>query len=508
MNTRESAKEAFLAACAAAFDKAIPSEQAENGGTFTQAERQGLATGRMLAAVLLEKWLALHGVGRGLDRDRCERCKGRLRIQEAAQVRCLSTTVGEVEYRRAYVVCDRCGLCYAPLDCAAGIPPTGGSVWRTHQLCDAAVLNRSFEGAAHALERHDGIEISGKQVRVIAETEGAELVDRRRAAVQAFQTGWRPPAPSQVGELLVVTADGGRLRTRQIPDESPPEGERSKRSSWREDKLGSVYDAVPIEDRRGISPETYQGAQARLPGRGQAQTKTYVASLAPWEEVGWMLCLEAWERGYAQTRTKLFLSDGAESLRTVRQTHFPDATFILDWYHAVERLSMCSKAAFGEGKPTAIAWYEEMKDHLWAGRTAVIQQALERESERIGRPDPGESSTSPRVILHRGVHYVSENKDGMAYPRFREQWWPLASGVAEGGVKQFGIRLKGSEKFWNHVNQGLGAEEMLALSALLLSEDGRWDRYWEARGRPYRREVRSLNPPVSPPTRPEGGPSG
>jgi hypothetical protein len=68
----------------------------------------------------------------------------------------------------------------------------------------------------------------------------------------------------------------------------------------------------------------------------------------------------------------------------------------------------------------------------------------------------------------------------------------------EGGVKQLALRMKGSEKFWNIGGIDLdaetaetgcsqtGAEEMLALLALYESEDGRWQRHWEQRGKPIR----------------------
>ena len=78
----------------------------------------------------------------------------------------------------------------------------------------------------------------------------------------------------------------------------------------------------------------------------------------------------------------------------------------------------------------------------------------------------------------------------------------VASGVVEGSVKQFGLRMKGSEKFWNlgielgadtleeagRRPEATGAEEMLALRALYHCRDGRWQRYWEARGQPKRWE--------------------
>ena len=76
--------------------------------------------------------------------------------------------------------------------------------------------------------------------------------------------------------------------------------------------------------------------------------------------------------------------------------------------------------------------------------------------------------------------YFATHQGAMAYPTYRAKGWPISSGVAEGTVEQFGLRVEGSEQFWNL----WGAEEILALCALQASQDGRWDRYWKARSLP------------------------
>lgn len=118
------------------------------------------------------------------------------------------------------------------------------------------------------------------------------------------------------------------------------------------------------------------------------------------------------------------------------------------------------------------------------GDLDAVIRGIEKESMRVGKPRAKEHESSPQVILHRDIGYFSDNRDGMDYPRFRAEGWPIGSGVAEGAVKQFGMRLKGSEKFWNGFGLGMGAEEMLALCALHRSEDGRWKDYWSRRARP------------------------
>lgn len=406
----------------------------------------------------------------------CSRCQGKLRIQQEEQVRRLETVVGEVEYRRPYGTCDRCAISYAPLDSGLGIPPTGGTVTRTERVCHAAVTARSFMMAADILHEHAGIKLSDTAVREISETEGKRAVGERGREVASFRTGEKIAGPNVAPDLIVVVADGGRIQTRQ-PDEDKEGG------VWKEDKVGAVYEASPHKDPEARNVEKYDGAKA--------QVKTFAASLTDWDEFGYMLCVEAMKRGYAEAKEKLFISDGALSLRTLRQDHFPTATFILDWYHAVEHLSGCAKAAFGEGTEECVAWYKRVKKKLWMGDLDGVIGAIEKESARIGKPQPNEHEGSPRVILHRNVGYFSDNRKGMDYPRFRTEGWPIGSGVAEGAVKQFGMRLKGSEKFWNGFGCGLGAEEMLALCAIHRSEDGRWQDYWRRRSQPYIREPRS-----------------
>jgi len=406
----------------------------------------------------------------------CCKCQGKLRIQEHAQRRQINTAIGEIEYWRAYGVCDRCGHTAAPLDEALGIPSFGPSVEVMRKISHAAATARSFGMAADILKEHAGIEMSAKQVRVNSEAEGARAAAARALEVESFRKGAQIAGPGAAADLIVVTADGGRIQTRQSDKDKEDD---EKGGVWKEDKVGGVYDASPRKDPAARKAPEYDGAKALM--------KTYAATMQSWDEFGYMLRVEAQKRGYMEAKEKLFISDGAQSLRTFRQDHFREATFILDWYHAVEHLSGCAKAAFAENTEEYVAWYKRVKKKLWAGNLDGVIESIEKESARVGKPQPKEHESSPRVILHRNIGYFSDNRDGMDYPRFRAEGWPIGSGVAEGAVKQFGMRLKGSEKFWNGFGFGPGAEEMLALCALHRSEDGRWEEYWRRRAQPSAR---------------------
>lgn len=467
---REGRKAAWEKVSEAAFAQIDRPEAEMLQQTFSEVEALVVEEARKLGLHLLLTRLQLDPRAQPEREFRCTTCQNPLRIQQSEQVRRLETVLGEVEYRRPYGVCDRCGISYAPLDCGLGIPTTGGTIARTERVCHAAVTGRSFEIAAEILREHDGIALSAKQVRVLSEAEGERVVQQRRREVEAYRKRELSLEAKEAPDLVVVTADGGRIQTRQSVEGN----------AWKEDKIGGVYDAIPQKDPAATSADHYEGAKA--------QKKTYVATLATWEEFGWMLCVEARRRGYEHAKDKVFISDGALTLRSLRQMHFPDATFILDWYHASEHLAEAAKAAFGEEVNEVRRWYAMLKDRLWQGDVEAILHALREESTRVGPPLPKETETSPRVVLHRNQGYFTDNRSGMDYPKFRAEGWPIGSGIAEGAVKQFGMRMKGTEKFWNGFGFGLGAEEMLALCALHRSEDNRWREHWDRRSKPYARQ--------------------
>ncbi|MFH1924777.1 MAG: ISKra4 family transposase [Planctomycetota bacterium] len=432
----------------------------------------------------------------------CPRCGRSLRIQKESQRRNLRTLLGAVLYWRAYGVCDACGYSGAPLDEALGIPRRGPSVGALRKICHAAVVVDSFKDAQEMLRSLAGIIFGRQRVRTLAEREGQRMVKERAAEIESVKARGGEMECEAKPDLLVIAADGGRVQMRTpkledvdekprppaadeqpkpedvdkkpkspTPDEQPEPEDRKKKGRWRENRVGVVYDAQPQEEP-DAEPEKYEGAKAHI--------KTFVATMENWETFGWMLWVEALRRGYAFACEVVFLADGAKHIRDLKNLHFPTAQFILDWYHAVEHLGDCAKAAFGEGTKAAKNSYKKWKQMLWGGEVETIIEQLQKLSREAGAPEKGDPEGSPRKVLHQNAYsFFPNNKDAMDYPLYRSRGWPIGSGVAEGGVKQFAKRLKGSEKFWNLSNTG--AEEMLGLCALHKSEDGRWDRYWSRR---------------------------
>jgi hypothetical protein len=316
----------------------------------------------------------------------------------------------------------------------------------------AANLAGSFEKAARLLEELAGVGMSVKEVQLLSEKVGQVLVQEREQKRQAYLKGEPVKAPLNRPELLVISADGGRVQTRE-PD---PE------KRWKEDKVGVVYRAQPCPERPG---QEYQGPPPLV--------QTHVATMQDWDTMGDYLSQEAAQRGYEQARLKVFIGDAAQGLQSLQQRCFPDAEFIIDWAHATEHLHTCSVAGFADTRK-AHDWYERQEKALWEGRISQVIRALNELSRRLGKPRQNSPDNDPRRIVARNIGYFRDHQAHMDYPRYRRNGWPIGSGVVESTVKRLGLRVKGSEKQWSLP----GVEAILMLMTTLIAEDTRWHRFW------------------------------
>jgi hypothetical protein len=113
----------------------------------------------------------------------------------------------------------------------------------------------------------------------------------------------------------------------------------------------------------------------------------------------------------------------------------------------------------------------------WDGHVEQVLAALHTEAERLGPPQDSDGPEHPRRVLANNVGYFQTQRAHLDYPTYRRKGWPIGSGVTASAVKQFNKRVQGTEQFWSLP----GVEAILALRALWLSQDQRWERYWNSR---------------------------
>lgn len=312
-----------------------------------------------------------------------------------------------------------------------------------------------FDQAARALSEDWGRDLDGKQIQRWAEGLGRTVTAERDRQVQALAQGVRPDGPLNRPALLVIGMDGGRVQARDKQEET--------NSRWREDKVCAVTSYLPGDGTRERPP--------------QPLVTTYTATMDDAQAFGQMVRLEAERRGLRQANTVLVMGDAGNWIDPLNQRERLGDQRIVDYYHAAEHLHEAARAAMGGATPAATALAERLEEHLWAGAVDKVVQLLQAHAERLGPPRQADAADHPRRVLAGTVGYFQRHGRHMDYARYRANGWPIGSGVAESGVKLFNKRVKGTEQFWNPPQ----VESILSLRAMWLSNDSRWDRYWNSR---------------------------
>lgn len=172
-------------------------------------------------------------------------------------------------------------------------------------------------------------------------------------------------------------------------------------------------------------------------------------------------------RGLFEAKRAVILGDGAEWIKTIAQTHFPNAIHIIDLYHAREHLVGLCKLLFDRDLRRLNRYKDRWWDELDEGNIeALVEQA------RSFLPKDSSAGKDAR----REIGYFEKNKERMRYAHFKAQGLFVGSGVIEAGGKTIvAQRLKQSAMQWTV----RGANAIIALRCAELS--GKTENYWEQR---------------------------
>jgi hypothetical protein len=172
---------------------------------------------------------------------------------------------------------------------------------------------------------------------------------------------------------------------------------------------------------------------------------------------------EATRRGFDHAQRQVVLGDGAPWIWNLAGEQFPEATQIVDRFHAKQHLSEVAKSIFGAGSDLAKTWAAQRHEELDQGRLEDLLGAMG-------------SHASACDDARKCQDYIRENRHRMDYPLFQTQGLCTSSGVVEAGCKlAIATRLKRAGMHWSL----RGANAMIALRCSKLS--GRFEDFWERR---------------------------
>lgn len=290
-----------------------------------------------------------------------------------------------------------------------------------------------------------------KQVEEVFERIGHCAVARMSVWRQAEQHGERLRAylerkQEQVGVERVVLPPPGQDH-RQPKGISLDGGMINIRGEgWKEIKVGAIGDIEQRSERDPVTDE--EKLQAHCIHVGYAAVLGSPEAFAP---ALWALAVG---KEVPQAADSCVTADGAEWIWNLTADLFPDSAQIVDWYHASEHLATAAHALHPQDAAKAERWLNDRREHLYLGEVAPITDPLDRAG------------------LSDHARYFHTHQRRMQYQEFREQGYPIGSGTAESGIKQFRVRLSGPGMRWTRP----AAQRMLAIRGAVLGNE--FDALW------------------------------
>ena len=358
------------------------------------------------------------------------------------------SVLGDLVLCRAYYCCKACGNGVYPRDKKLGLEQTSLTPALLRMVGLSAALV-SFQESSELLQSLAGVPVDPKQVERTAEALGRDIEHDESTVV----TAEAPSAPT-----MYLGMDGTGIPMRKKDLEGRPGKQNDGSSKTREVKLVTVWtaegrdkDGIPVRDQGSIS---YSAAIESAACKDTDQAPPAFAQ---------RVLREACRRGFDRATRSVILGDGAKWIWNLADEHFPDATQIVDLFHAKQNLSTVAKAIFGAGSDLSTQWAALRHDELDAGKIPELLAALRVHSN---------NNEDARKCLD----YFNRNRLRLRYPEFRAMGLCVSSGVVEAGCKvAIGTRLKRAGMHWSL----RGANAIIALRTCKLS--GRLEDYWQRR---------------------------
>ena len=311
------------------------------------------------------------------------------------------------------------------------------------EICRQVADSDSVRSGRGALDRR-GIDLGHKQTLRVFNDFAQRAVEQRFAWLAEQRKAPLPARGALLGKRVVVTTDGGRIRTRVARRGRPRKetGHHAYDAPWREPKLLVIY----VVNDKGKVDQKFRPVYDGTLGDCNALFDMLV---------GYLRAL-----GAHQAQDITFLGDGAlwiwgRTAELARLVGLPAERVheIVDWYHAVEVLGDIAKLRTRWAAGEQARWLDETTEALHAGDIATVETLINRLA--VGR-------RAKAVKKHTA--YFTRNVARMQYAGFRAKQLPIGSGSVESAVRRvINMRMKSNAMFWKEEN----AEGMLLVRCYL-----------------------------------------
>ena len=285
--------------------------------------------------------------------------------------------------------------------------------------------------------------------------EGVETAKAVKLAPAGGVLDWR----KEELPALYVEPDGSMvpMRPEDRPEQKPTE---EHPGTHREAKMAVIFwgdDVINVSEKRR-----------------EVRRKSYVATIGGVDEFRDKLWAATVEVAGARRFQPVVLGDGADWITNLTGELFPDAIRILDIFHPLERIHEVARLLHGPNSVPGRAWAREQKERLKASKIDEILAELETVSK--AEPHKKGDRQSLREKCQETIEYIKKRRAHMDYAAYLAKGLMIGSGIIESSHKRvIGQRLKQAGMHWSLE----GANAMIHLRALRLSDGAGWGHLWE-----------------------------
>ncbi len=368
------------------------------------------------------------------------------------------TPFGKIKMTRRLYQADRGGRSCVPLDEKwamqgeyATVDVRESILYSVAQLTPeetSCLLNKCalFHPSATAIKHI--ISASGKQVE-----SAKEELDERIREEERVPDDTDAVAVSLDG-VNVLLAEAGKRKGRKA--QRPKSGEPdSQRTAYRNAMVGSIS----YYSTRDGNPERLESRYtARMP------QKNFLTFRNQFEQE-----VQACFEKLPPDTKRIVITDGHPALeKYIPGTElFKHCDILIDFYHAMEHLSLAAEAIFGKSSEAGKVWYGKWRGFLLQEEKSV--KRLYRSMKYYCRSLRGIRAKD----LRSQMLYFKKRQRRMNYAYYRNKGLPIASGPVEAACKSIvKTRLCRSGMRWSRE----GGQNILNLRTYLKS--GRWDAFW------------------------------
>lgn len=343
------------------------------------------------------------------------------------------TAVGRVRLTRQYVTTDRGGR--FPADAVLGV--AGYVTAGAQRMAVLAGTRDSFARAEVLLRELAGWELDDEVIRQLTHAAAARLSSSRADLTDGERFAKAPG-------VVEVQIDAGKVSTT---------------TGWRDIKL-----CVTGKRKPGEPATPGEWSDRVLP---PPTIRTVVANVEEAGEFAARVRAETDRLGVTTAGDVTVLGDGAEWIWNLAADVLPQATGVLDVYHAVEHVGAAVKAIWGESEEAAV--------RRGAGVAAVVADGkvgIERWIAGAFGELPGGSSGDELRDL---AGYLGSHPTRLGYAARLARGRSIGSGLVEGSVKQLvNRRMKLTGARWRVEHVG----PLVELAAVVDTPD--WHHFWTA----------------------------